>query len=92
MCGVYLNGRCSWILVMRPMLGSELMYMVARIAITTKSQEEGLAGYTPLIKLFCGHRRGKIKRQTERNPEPPWDRLKRPEEKKTTTQKPASIF
>lgn len=54
---VYLSGRCCCILVISPMLGSERMYMVARIAMTTKSQEEGLAGYTPLIKLFCNHKR-----------------------------------
>lgn len=54
--GGYLAGRCSWILAMRPMDGSARVYMVARIAITTKSQEDGLAGYTPVITLFCTHR------------------------------------
>lgn len=48
----YLSGRCCCILAMSPMLGSERMYMVARIAMTTNSHEEGLAGYTPLITLF----------------------------------------
>jgi len=54
---VYLSGRCCWIILMSPMLGSERMYMVARIAMTTKSQEDGLAGYTPLITPFWNHRR-----------------------------------
>jgi len=49
----YLTGRCSWILAMRPMEGSERVYMVARIAMTTNSHEDGLAGYTPVITLFC---------------------------------------
>lgn len=40
----YLIGRFSWILAMSPMEGSERVYMVARMATTTKSQEEGLAG------------------------------------------------
>lgn len=40
----YLTGRCSCILAISPMEGSERVYMVARIAMTTKSQEEGLAG------------------------------------------------
>lgn len=82
-CGEYLNGRCSWILVMRPMLGSELMYIVARIAITTKSHEEGLAGYTPLIKLFCGHRRKKIKQWNKKKKSGTmWPRLKDEKKKK----------
>lgn len=38
---------------MRPMEGSERVYMVARIAMTTNSHEDGLAGYTPVITLFC---------------------------------------
>lgn len=50
---VYLSGRCCCILVMSPMLGSDCMYMVARIPMATKSQDDGLAGYTPLIRLFC---------------------------------------
>lgn len=40
----YLIGRFSWILAMSPMEGSERVYTVARMAMTTKSQEEGLAG------------------------------------------------
>lgn len=40
----YLTGKCSCILAMRPIEGSERVYIVARIAMTTKSQEEGLAG------------------------------------------------
>ena len=40
-------------MAMRPMDGSERVYMVAKMAMTTKSQEEGLAGYTPVITLFC---------------------------------------
>lgn len=43
---------------MRPMEGSERMYMVARMAMTTNSQEEGLAGYTPVITPFCWGIRG----------------------------------
>lgn len=58
--GMYLSGRCCCILAMSPMLGSERMYMVTRIAMTTKSQEDGLAGYTPLITPFCNHRRRNI--------------------------------
>lgn len=50
---LYLTGRCSWILAIRPIDGSERVYMVARIAMTTNSQEDGLAGYTPVITLFC---------------------------------------
>lgn len=50
----HLTGRCSCILAMSPMEGSERVYMVARMAMTTKSQEEGLAGYTPVTTLFCG--------------------------------------
>lgn len=45
---------------MSPMEGSERVYIVARIAMTTKSQEEGLAGYTPVITLFCSCERTKI--------------------------------
>lgn len=56
MC-VYLRGRCCCILAISPILGSERMYMVARIAMTTKSHEEGLAGYTPLITRFCLRRK-----------------------------------
>lgn len=66
----YLTGRCSWILAMRPMEGSERVYMVARIAMTTNSHEDGLAGYTPVITLFCmGEAMNKHKKNEERRPE-----------------------
>lgn len=48
----YLTGRFSCILAIRPIEGSERVYMVARIAMTTNNQENGLAGYTPFITLF----------------------------------------
>ena len=49
----YLTGKCSCILAISPMEGSERVYIVARMARTTNSQEEGLAGYTPLLTQFC---------------------------------------
>lgn len=58
--GSYLTGRDVLILSIMPMEGSILAYMVLIIAITTISQLEGLAGYTPVRTLFYS-RQNKIK-------------------------------
>ncbi len=63
------------------MEGSERVYMVAKMAMTTNSHEDGLAGYTPVITLFW--MRETINKHKKENEE------RSPKQTKDTLWKPA---